>query len=394
MQRLTDTLLRPTWAEVDLDAIRHNVRHIIGLTDASVRLYAALKGDAYGHGCVEVARAVIESGAHGLALANLYECVQIRESGLTAPILLYAGTPASLADVIIRNNITPTITDLEYARSFSERAPDGYPVFVKVDCGLERAGIYAEEARPIIEAITHLPPLRVEGVYTHMHSGSGSDAYAHWQFSRFSALIEELERAGIDIPVKLAASSPFVATHPEMHLNAIDPGHLIYGIPLGKGSAQESVLRTALRALKSRIVQIRTATARERFAEEAPFEATNGQRFAVLPIGWGDGLHRAYGNGGPVLVRGKRTSVLGPVHYEHCRVDLTAIPEAETGDEVVFLGRQGQAEIRTDEIARLCDILPAQVAGPLSKHLPVVYYSRDKPCAMTRPTRESAGQPL
>ena len=382
------TLLSPTWAEVDLDAIGHNVRQIAGLTGPSVKLYAALKGDAYGYGCVEVARAVVEAGAYGLAFANLYECVRVREAGLTAPILLYAGTPSDLAETVVRHQVTPTITDLDSARPFSECAPEGYGVFVKIDCGLDRAGTYAEEALPIIEAIMHLPRIRVEGIYTHLEAGSGSDDYAHWQFSRFITLIEEIERAGIHIPVRLAASSPYVVKYPEMYLNAIDPGYLIFGLPLEGHPEKTLGLQPAFRALKSRIIQTKATMARDRFSEDASFDTGSVKRFAVLPVGWGDGLHPAHGNGGPALVRGKRTSVLGAVNYEHCKIDLTAIPEAEQGDEVVLVGRQGEEEITMEEVAQRCRILPSQVAGSLSKHMPVVYFRHGEPCTIVGPTRE------
>ncbi len=387
------TLLRPVWAEVDLDAIAHNVRQITNLIGPSVRLYAALKGDGYGHGCVETARAVLQAGAHGLAVANLYECLEIREAGVTAPVVLYAGTPGYLAEAVVRYAITPTITDLDTGVEFSRRAPEGYGVFVKIDSGLERAGIYAEDALPVVRAIAGLPHLRLEGVYTHMHSGSGSDEYAHWQFARFAALLGRLEDAGIEVPVRLAASSPFVARYPEMRLNAIDPGHLIFGISAGQGVDAALGFAPALQALKTRIVQIREAKARARFTDEAPFSAGNRSRFGLLPLGWGDGLHRGYGSGGPALVRGRRTAILGPVHYEHCRVDLTSIPEAEVGDEVVLLGRQAGNAITIDEVAHRCGVLPAQVVGTLSKHMPVVYFQQGSLSRIAYPTRGYAVQP-
>lgn len=388
-----NALLRPVWAEVDLDAIAHNVRQITAQTGSSVRLYAALKGDGYGHGCLETARTVVQAGAYGLALANLYECLELRRAGVTAPVLLYAGTPAYLAETVTRYAITPTITDLDSASEFSRNAPDGYGVFVKVDSGLERAGTYAEDALPVIRAIAALPHLRLEGVYTHMHSGSGSDEYVRWQFSRFAALLEQLEEAGIQVPVKLAASSPFVALHPEMHLNAVDPGHLIFGLPAGQGNNGVLKLMPAMQAVKTRIVQVREARPRGRFAGEALFDVERGARFGLLPLGWGDGLHRAYGSGGPALVRGRRTAILGPVHYEHSRVDLSSVPEAEVGDEVVLLGRQNNQTITVDEVATRCAILPAQVVGTLSKHMPVVYFQHGRARRIAYPTRGYSAQP-
>lgn len=388
-EALRTALLRAVWAEVDLDAIEHNVRRILEFTGPTVRLYAALKGDGYGHGCVQVARSVVEAGGHGLAFANLNECIQVREAGLTAPILLYAGTPAYLAETMVRYRITPTVTDPDAAAELSQRVPDGFGVFFKVDSGLDRAGVYAEDALPAIQAIARLPHLRLEGVYTHFHSGSGSDEYVRWQFARFADFLRQLDDSGIHVPTRLAASSPFIAMHPEMHLNAIDPGQLVLGIPIGKEAEGTLDLRPAIQAVRTTIVQIREPKERGRFAEEAMFDASRAKRFGLLPLGWGDGLHAGYGNGGPALVRGTRTTVLGPVHYEHSRVDLTDCPEARVGDEVVLLGRQGAERITIDEVARHCGIHSPQVAGNLSKYMPVVYFRRGEPCAVVAPCRAS-----
>ncbi len=386
----TEHMMRPTWAEVNLEAIEHNVRRVMDWAGAGVRLFAALKGDGYGLGAVEVGRVVLASGAHGLSLANLGECIQLRQAGITAPILLYAGTPPELGATIVRYGITPTVVDLEDAREFSRHAPDGYGVFVKVDVGLERAGVYAEDALEPIEAIGRLPRIRIEGVYTHLHSGSGSAEYARWQFNRFNHLLQRLEKDRVQIPVKLAASSPFIVQHPDMCLNAIDPGHLIFGLPVGAGLEESVGLRPALTAVKTRIVQVKNVRKREAFAEEGPFDTAAATRFGVLPAGWGDGLHRGYGNGGPALVCGRRAAILGPVHYEHSRIDLSCIPEARVGDEVVLLGRQQDEIIAVREVAQRCGLLPAQVSGTLSKHMPVIYFRQGKAVSMGLPGRQVA----
>jgi len=202
-----------------------------------------------------------------------------------------------------------------------------------------------------------------------------------------------LEEAGIQVPVKLAASSPFVAFHPEMHLNAVDPGLLIFGLHAGQGNNGVLKLMPAMQALKTRIVQVREARPRARFADEALFDSDSGVRFGFLALGWGDVLHRGYGSGGPALVRGVRTAILGPVHYEHCRVDLSSVPQAQVGDEVVLLGRQDEETITVDEVSTRCAILPAQVVGTLSKHMPVVYFQHGRPRRIAYPTRGYSAQP-
>ncbi|GAH59408.1 unnamed protein product, partial [marine sediment metagenome] len=292
-------------------------------------------------GRVEIGRVAKECGAFGLSTGNLFEALELRRHGIKLPILLYASTLPCHAEVIVENRIIPTITDLEMARAFDRCAPEGYGVFVKVDCGLERVGIYAEEALPFIREVMKLPRVKVEGIYTFI---LGDDEYQQWQFPRFTTLLGKLEQAGVYIPTKLLATSGNLK-YAEVHFNAVNPGRAVYGMYAVPGLD----LRPAVRGIKARIVQIKECNLREQFADKVEFDLSQTKRIGILPTGWMDGLSRGYSNGGPVLVRGKRTFVAGNVHHVCSRVDLTNIPEARVGDEVVLFGRQGNEVITAEE---------------------------------------------
>lgn len=345
-------IARPNVFEVDLDAVARNTRHLRQAVGEDVRIYAAVKGNAYGFGLVRIARTVLRHGADGLALADVNGAVHLRETGVEAPILLYAGalpTPEAVA-AIESHRLNPTVLDLDNAKAYARLARKPLSVFVKIAVGLERIGIPALHAAQVIEDVVRLPNLRLGGVYTHLHVVAGPDAsrYATWQFDLFSQVLADLRQAGIAPPVTLASSSNVLALTSSMMLNAVDPGRLIYGLPTLHKGHEISVVSPAFASLRTRLIQVKPWR-RDAWLELAPFDPTGVDRIGVLPMGRSDGLGEL--NCGQVLVRGKRVRILGPISLEHARVDLTGMPEATAGDEAVIIGAQGENRITLEEIA-------------------------------------------
>jgi len=341
--------LRPSWIEVDLDAARANLRFARALVGPERRLFAVVKADGYGLGAAAMGKAFLEAGADALAVADSGEGVRLRRSGVDAPILVYPnGLPEAMAEMAA-HRLTPTVTTLDGARAAAAAAPpDG--TFVKVDVGLERLGVPAEEAVKAIRAMLELPGFRLAGVCAHPHAPAGADpAYVDWQLGRFTAVLDELAAAGVDVPVRLLASTPLVLRFPHTYLNAVDPGRMLYGVAFPGDGSHGASLRPALRALKTRLIEVKPIAPRERFAAEAPFAVPAPTRFGVIPLGSADGLLHLHA--GRVLVRGRVAPILGSPSLEHTRVDLGGIPEARVGDEVVVIGRQGAAEIALADVA-------------------------------------------
>src|SRR5262245_25537798 len=206
--------LRPSWLEVDLDAARANLRLVRGLIGSERRLFAVVKADGYGFGAETMGRAFLEAGADALAVADGAEGVRLRDRGVSAPILVYpSGLPEAMAELVARD-LTPTVTGLDAARALAAAAPPaGHGAFVKVDVGLERLGVPAEAAVKLILAMLEVPRFRLAGVCAHPHAHAGTDdepGYVDWQLGRFTTVLDELAALGVEVPIRLLASTPLV----------------------------------------------------------------------------------------------------------------------------------------------------------------------------------------
>jgi alanine racemase len=372
-------LARPNRFEIDLDAISYNTREVRRIVGAGPAVFAALKANAYGFGLLEVARTVLSSGANALAMTDLRDAIRIREHRINAPILLYGGNlpNADTAAALAQHDIMPTISDYASAEAFSRLALLPIRVFVKVDVGAGRLGVLPAEAVSLVRAVHGLPRLSLQGIYTHMHipAGDGVEKYATWQFRKLQKVIEQLESQGIPVPVKMAASTSVLLLCPGMELNAVDPGHMLYGlIPPGRVVVRPD-LRPAFRSLKSRLIHLKPFS-REDFRDQTPFPIQEGMRVGVLPIGLSDGMR--FLNCGQVLIRGRRMSILGVPSLEHTRLDLTDLPEAEVGDEVVIIGEQEDAQISPEEVIARNGLKIAELALAVQESVPRVYLKREQ----------------
>jgi alanine racemase len=367
---------RPNRFEIDLDAIEHNAGVLRALVGPGLWIFAAVKGDAYGYGMVEVARAALAGGANGVSLVSVADAVKLRRQGVSAPVLLYPGTlpDAHVAAAVERYDFMPTVMDLDAARLYSSRRHPPRKVFVKVDVGLERLGVAPERAVEFVTAVAATPGVTVEGVYAHMHrpDGPGATPYLEWQFGRFQSVLAHLRHAGLHIPLSMTASTSVLqASTSAMTLNAIDPGLLFLGLDARGPGLGDVGLRPAFVALKTRLVQVKDV-GRTEFRDHAPFPITGPLRMGVIPIGRCDGMDGI--SCGQVLVKGVRANLLGSPNTEHTRVDLTHVPGAAVGDEVVLIGRQGAGEITPDEVARKRGVSSAgMVALGIRHSVPRIY---------------------
>jgi len=366
-------LPRPTTLEIDLDAAASNVRAVRQMVGAQRKIFAVVKADGYGHGAAELGAVFVANGADALGVADLGEGIRLRRRGITAPVLVYPNSLPEAAPEAIAHRLTPALVDLDSARAYSEAATGPCDVFVKIDVGLERLGVPAEQAVKIITAMLELPYLQLAGICAHPHAPTGGDpAYAEWQTRRFTVVVDELEARGVTVPTRLLASSPFVLKFPQTYLNAVDPGRMLYGITMADETSRLP-LRPTLRALTTRVIALKELTPRERFAELAPFPVTAPMRLGVIPMGSADGL--LWLNAGRVLVRGRAVPILTGPNLEHTRIDLTQVPDARVGDEVVIIGRQRDAEITIAEVARRHGLGPHHVATTVGPRVTRVYYA-------------------
>ncbi len=378
---------RPTVVEIDLDAAAANVRAVRRMVGPQRKIYAVVKADGYGHGAAEMGAVFLQSGADALGVADLGEGLRLRRRGITAPILVYPNSLPEAAATTLAHGLTPTLVDLDGARAYSEASTAPCDVFVKVDVGLERLGVPAEQAGKIVAAMMELPRLRLAGLCAHPHDSEGREpSYAEWQLGRFTTVLDELTARGIPVPVRLFAASPFVLKFPQTYFNAVDPGRMLYGITF-PGETSSEPLAPTFRALTSRIIALKDLTPRERFAERAPFPVTAPMRLGVIPMGSADGLNWLHA--GRVLVRGKAAPVVSAPSLEHTRIDLTSIPDAQVGDEAVIIGQQGSAEITPAEVAKRHGLGLHHIATTVGPRVSRVYYADGRPVK----TVTSAGEP-
>jgi alanine racemase len=357
--------------EIDLDAAAHNLRVVREMVGPHRKIYAVIKADGYGHGAVEMGETFLANGADALGVADLGEGIRLRKRGIGAPILVYPSSLPDAASEALAHGLTPTVVDLEGARAYADAAEGPCEVFVKIDVGLERLGVVPEQAVKLVTAMLELPHLRLGGLCAHPHAPEGGPpAYADWQLGRFTGVVDELEARGVAVPIRLLAASPFVLRYPHSYLNAVDPGRMLYGMTM-KDEQAPTALRRTFHALTSRVIALKEIAPRERFAELAPFPVTAPMRLGVIPIGLADGMLWLHAD--RVLVRGRPAPILASPSLEHTRIDLTTVPDAQVGDEVVIIGRQGAAEITIAEVARRRSIGVHQVATTIGPRVARVY---------------------
>jgi alanine racemase len=377
------------WAEIDLAAIAHNVRELRRLIGDKVQLMVAVKANAYGHGAVEVARAALESGADQLGVARVEEGVALRRAGIEAPILILGYTPPDNASDLIEHRLMPTVYALESARAFSAAATAvnrSIAFHIKVDSGMGRLGVPCDalqldiSQQPVaaIKAILQLPGLDFQGLCTHFATADhGDKTFAHRQFSRFQALVADLKAAGIAIPIKHAANSGAIIDMPETHLDMVRAGISLYGLaPSGEVDLGRIDLRPAL-ALKARIIHLKTVPAGTRISYGGTWTSPSATTIATIPVGYGDGYNRRLSNRGQMLVKGKRTPVVGRVCMDLTMLDVGHIDDVKVGDEAVLIGRQGEEKISADEIAGLLGTINYEVVTALMARVERVYKTAD-----------------
>ena len=356
---------------VDLDAITHNARAIRAVLSPGCRLYACLKGDAYGIGIRFVAPALASIGIDAFAVGAVEDALEIRRAGcLSEDILLYPNCLPDAVPLVERERLTITISSLEEAQAWNAAAGRPLDAFVKIDAGALRAGVLPRQAAELARSIHALSLLRIVGAYAHLHlpSPAAMRDYARWQFGNFSHAVATIETCGLPLPVRMVSGTASLLEFPEMDLQAVDPGRALFGIGF-EGVKRRIDLRPALVGWRARLLVVKEIEPADMQPHGAPFPLRSGQRIGVLPVGWGDGLPRRLPEEATALVRGKRVRLLPPSHFEHVRVDLTDVPDACYGDEVVLLGQQDGSGIALDELGRWMGRDALQLLGAMPRHL-------------------------
>lgn len=359
---------RPTVAEVDLEAIRHNVR---ALKPPHAELMAVVKADGYGHGDVQVARAALEAGATWLGVAMVEEGLRLREAGIDAPILVLSELPTgSEREATAAGGLTPTCYSDHGLRALAQAGPSG-GIHVKVDTGMHRVGLPPERAPAFCSAVREAG-LQVEGVWTHFaRSEELDDPTTGEQLKRFEEVLDAVETAGHRPRYRHAANSGATMGWPDTHLDLVRVGIAMYGILPGPQLEGLVDLRPAM-TLRSRVSSVKRLSPGEAVSYGHRYRLERESTIATVPIGYADGYGRALSNVGRVLIRGRRYPVAGTVTMDQLMVDCGEDP-VEPGDEAVLLGRQGDQEIRAEEVAAWAGTIGYEIVTSVSARVPRVH---------------------
>ncbi|MGH8935638.1 MAG: alanine racemase [Acidimicrobiia bacterium] len=363
--------MRPSWVEVDLAAVAHNLREIAGAV-APAAVCAVVKADAYGHGDVPVAEAALEAGAEWLAVALVEEGIRLREAGIDAPILLLSEPPSEAAEQTVARGLTPTIYRREFLAALDRVTEDILPVHVKVDTGMHRVGADPEEALELARRVATSDRLDLEGVWTHLAVAESDPDFTKRQLEVFEEFLVALRSEGIEPRMVHAANTAGALQYPEARYDLVRVGLGVYGLRPAPHVGAGLELHPALRVV-SQVSMMRRlpAGARPSYGRRRPMPAEG--TVVTVPLGYADGLPRLLGErGAEVLIGGRRLPFAGTVTMDHILVDADGV-EVAVGDEVVLLGRQGDQEVTADEWAELLGTLNYEVVCQIGPRLPRRY---------------------
>jgi alanine racemase len=372
--------LRPSLIEVDLDALCFNVKSIKERLGEGVKLLAVVKANAYGLGALEISRAASEAGADYLGVAIVEEGIQLREAGITTPILMLYPEPPERAPSFLEYDLNPTVSNQAFLREFNElccRARKIGGVFLKLDSGMGRYGLPPRDLLSLAGELKRMESVRLEGLSTNLSDPEENNrAYSRKQVEVFREVDQELQRLGFGNYLRSVANSTAFLDLPESYFDLVRIGHLLYGSYPSENRVSDVPLKPVL-VLKSRVLWQREVAFGQPIGYGLSYITKRLTKVATIPIGYADGVPRGLSNRGQVLIRGRRADIIGRVCMDALMVDVTDIPGVGVGDEVVLVGRQGEEKITLHEIAKAAGSISYEIMSRLSPRLPRVFkYTR------------------
>ncbi|MGO9264124.1 MAG: alanine racemase [Candidatus Binataceae bacterium] len=367
---------QPTVAEIDRAALRANYT-ALGAYANGAKIMAVVKADAYGHGAIEVSRTLRDQGCRHFGVANLAEARQLRDAGLDERIYLLGGFLAEQAAAIVALDVTPAVFDLSLIAPLDAAArlqgKTGFPVHFELDTGATRLGILPGEVGAALELITQSTALRLEGVATLLASAADpSSPVTDQQLRLFNETVAYIRSAGFELPVNHAANSAAIVLRPDAHLNLMRPGLTLYGLP-PVHAVRERIELHPVMTFKTRLLQLKRVPAGSGVSYGHTFVTPRESLIGVLAVGYADGYRRGLQHGGEVLIRGCRAPVVGAICMDLTMVDLTDVPGARIGDEVILWGGAGEARISVNDVARIAQTISYEMLCTVGRRVARVY---------------------
>ena len=367
------------YAEIDLDAVLYNFESMRKNMTEGTQVIAVIKADAYGHGAVPIAHLMEERDyIWGFATATAEDAMQLRKAGLRKPILILGYVFEEYDDVLIREDIRPTVFKKETAYRLSRKAKEQgrvLPIHLAVDTGMTRIGFAdTKDSAEIIKEISMLPGITIEGLFTHFARADESDkTFAEKQLERYMAFADQLKELEIQIPIHHCSNSAGIIDLPQANLDVVRAGITIYGIYPSQEVKKECVPLKPVMKLKSHIAYIKDVEEGVEISYGGTFTTKRKSRIATIPVGYADGYPRSLSGKGSVLIRGQRAPITGRICMDQFMVDVTDLQDVSELDEVTLLGEDREAVLPVEELSALSGRFPYEFVCNISQRVPRIY---------------------
>lgn len=364
-------------AVVDLTAIKNNIKNIRKKIGESIKMICVIKADAYGHGAVESARAMVDAGADMFAVAFIDEAIELRKNGIDKPILILGYTSSSRMDDVVNFDVSQTIYSKQIAEELNEAAKRNGKIakgHIKLDTGMGRIG-FREDDIADIKYISTLENICLEGIFTHFATADEADkSFTYEQAKRFKEALDKLKDKEIDFDIIHCSNSAGIMEFDDLAFTAVRPGIIQYGLYPSDEVNKDKLDIVPAMSLKSHISFIKTVEEGTPIGYGRAYYAPTKKVIATVPVGYADGYLRGMKNGGRVIINGKYAPITGRVCMDQFMVDVTDIDDVKIGDEVVIMGKQGGLEVSADEIASVMGTINYEVICLISRRVPRVYF--------------------
>lgn len=370
---------RPTWAEIDLEALSENLRVIRAHVGPEQKVMAAVKADAYGHGAVPCARRLEAEGVDWFGVALPEEGIELRGCGIIRPILCLGGFWEGQQNACLQWNLTPVVYRIDRLESFDSAARDAgvvADVHVKIDTGMGRLGVPSDDVGQFCEALSRFQHIRVDGLITHLAAADDpeQEGFTKRQLARFSKAVTLFRERGFSPSYIHAANSAATFAYPQARGNMVRPGGTLYGFSRDvlPANIPSPPLRPVM-SLRSRIMLLKNVGKGEKLGYGCSFETSRASLIATIPIGYDDGYRRVLSNRGRVIVQGKFAPVVGRVSMDLTLIDVTDVPGLSLDDQVTIIGRDGELSITAEEVAEAAGTISYEITCGISARVPRVY---------------------
>ena len=371
------------WAEIDLNAAEKNFHLIRSKLNAKTKLCCVVKANAYGHGAVYLSKLYESLGADFFAVSNIEEAMQLRNNGISTPILILGYTPASCASILAENNISQSVFSYSYAKELSKCASDDgvcVKIHIKLDSGMGRIGFDCihnrEDMLKSIEEVCNMQGLQNEGIFTHFalaDDGKDGAEFTKTQYERFISAVDELKSRGIEFEIKHCANSATTFEYPEYHLDMVRVGVVLYGVAPSKKVCGCDELIPVM-SLKSVISMIKDIEVGDTVSYGCTFKAQKKTKIATAPVGYADGFWRSNAeNGTQMLIRGQRVNIVGRVCMDQLMLDVTDVKGVREGDYITLIGADRGEFISADELAKNNHTIGYEMICAIGERVPRFY---------------------